>query len=231
MAYQYVLSMSLIFTVVLIFGALGVAVWSWGCFLDNYEHDPGRVRAWMAMILLFTTMTELGLASSGIVHNWVVVFSLVANFWGGLDAVLRYPKAHDLESFFSVKQFFLLTVKTFAYAFGIVSFRMHIVKFLLVLLFNTWGLPVLYLMALPLDACEMVTKDDEYDVDLAVRVWQLTLNPIERRKCMMTCKSWWYRKLSTASESSSLARNLVLCSASPEYRRTLQRRVHGGRSV
>jgi hypothetical protein len=40
-----------------------------------------------------------------------------------------------------VKQFFLLTVKTFAYAFGISSFKLHIVKFLLVLLFNTWGPP------------------------------------------------------------------------------------------
>mmetsp|Transcript_4732 Transcript_4732/g.13835 ORF Transcript_4732/g.13835 Transcript_4732/m.13835 type:complete len:229 (-) Transcript_4732:398-1084(-) len=228
MAFQYVFSLGLVFAVVLMFSALGVAVWAWGCFLDSYEHDPDRVRKWMLGILAFTVATELGLAGSGVVPAWVAVFSLVANLWGGLDAVLRYPAAHDLESFFSVKQFFLLTVKTFAYAFGIVSFKLHIVKFLLVLLFNTWGLPVLYLMALPLDVCEQVAKDDDYDVDLAVRVWQLTLSPTERSKCMATFQSWWYRKLSTASESSTLARKLVLCSASPEYRRTLQRR---GRSV
>mmetsp|Transcript_58034 Transcript_58034/g.149377 ORF Transcript_58034/g.149377 Transcript_58034/m.149377 type:complete len:229 (-) Transcript_58034:512-1198(-) len=228
MGYQYVFSFTLIATVVLTFVILGVAVWAWGCFLDNYEHDPNRVRAWMFVILMVTTATEFGLAGCGIIQPWVMVLSLIVNFWGGLDAVLRYPAAHDLESFFSVKQFFLLAVKTFAFAFGIASFRLHIVKFLLVLLFNTWGLPVLYLMALPLDVCEQVAKDDEYNVDLAVRVLQLTLNPSERSKCLATCKSWWYRKLSGASESSTLARNLVICSASPEYRRTLQRR---GRSV
>lgn len=228
MAYQYIFSFALIACVIAVFVALGVAVWAWGNFLDKHEHDPGRVRAWMFLILAFSTSAELGLAVAGVVQPWVLVISLVCNLWGGLDAVLRYPASHDLESFFTVKQFFLLVVKTFAYAFGILSFRSHIVKFLVVLLFNTWGLPVLYLMALPLDVNEQVVRDDEYNVDLAVRVWQLTLNQHERRKCIATGQSWWYRKLSTASESSSIARNIAMCSASPEYRRVLQRK---GRSV
>lgn len=54
---------------------------------------------------------------------WV---SLLTNFWGALDAVLRFPAAHDLESFFSLKQLFLLLTKTFSFGLGMVSFKSHL---------------------------------------------------------------------------------------------------------
>lgn len=227
MAYQYMMSFSVLAMVILMFLALGLIIWSWGCFLDKYEHDPGRVRATMFLVLVLSTCVDLGLASWGVTFSWVASVSLLVNCWGGLDALLRYPAAHDLESFFCVKQFFLLSLKTLVYVIGIVSFRQHISIFLAVLLVNIWGMPVLYLMALPMDPAEQVIKDDTYDVDLAVRVWYLAVCKAERSLCIQTCRGWWYKRLAAASECSSLAR-LAICAASPEHRRIFKKM---GRSV
>lgn len=227
MAYQYVFSFSLLGAVILMFLSLGLIVWAWGGFLDKYEHDPGRVRAVMVIILVLAAASELALCAHGLTYGWVAAVSLTVNLWGGLDALLRYPAAHDLESFFAVKQFFLLTAKTFAYAIGMVAFRQNITLFLAVLLVNIWGLPVLYLMALPMDPAEQVVKDDAYDIDLAFRVWQLAVCSYERRECIATCRGWWYKRLAAASESSSLAR-MAICAASPEHRRIFKKM---GRSV
>ncbi|CAE8593083.1 unnamed protein product, partial [Polarella glacialis] len=123
----------------------------------------------MFLFLWGITAFDIGMSTSGITCPAVASLSLLVNIWGGLDALLRFPAAHELESFFSVKQFCLLSLKTFGYAFGFSSFREHIGKFIVVLLLNIWAPPVLYLMALPLDPFEQVVKDDEYDVDLAFR--------------------------------------------------------------
>jgi len=222
-----IVSLPLVGVVVLLFVLLATLVWAWGGFLDRHEHDPARVRAAMFIILSLATVAELALCASGVTHSVVAWVSVIVNVWGGMDALLRFPAAHSLESFFSLKQFFLLVVKTFAYAFGMVTFRKNLATFLAVLLINIWGMPVLYSMALPMDPAEQVVKDDSYDVDLAVRVWQLASCSYERRQCMVSCKGWWYQSLTLASESSSLAR-LAICAASPEHRRALKKL---GRSV
>ena len=49
--------------------------------------------------------------------------SLFVNLWGGLDALLRFPAAHEIKSFFATKQFALLVTKSLSYAFGICDFR------------------------------------------------------------------------------------------------------------
>lgn len=220
-SHQQVFTFSLLGLVIGVFLLLGLLVWAWGTFLDKYEHDPGRIRAVMFLILSVITATELSFAADGFTYPWVAGVSLAANIWGGLDALLRYPAAHDLESFFAVKQLLLLIVKTFAYAFGVVSFRNNIAKFLVELLLNIWGLPVIYLMALPLDPAEQVVKDDTYDVDIAVRLWQLAVCSKERRQCLATCRSWWHKRLAAASECSTLA-CFVICAASPECRKSFK---------
>merc|ERR1719359_479985 len=104
----------------------------------------------MLGILAAATACEMAFAVNDLTRTWVAVVSLIVNLWGGLDALLRFPAAHDLESFFAIKQFLLLVAKTFSYAFGINGFRQHIGTFLAILVLIIWGLPVLYLMALPL---------------------------------------------------------------------------------
>jgi len=203
------------------FVLLGLLVWAWTAFLDTFEHDPGRVRAVMFLILSAITAMELGFVADGFVYPWVAGVSLLANIWGGLDALLRYPAAHDMESFFAAKQLLLLIGKTFAYAFGVVTFKSNVTRFVVELLFNIWALPVIYLMALPLDPAEQIVKDDTYDVDLAVRLWQLAVCSKERRQSLSTCRTWWHRRLAAASECSTLA-CLVICAASPQCRKTFK---------
>lgn len=219
--------------VIVTISVFALLVTLWGSFLDRHEHDPGRVRAVMFIGLSIVTMSELGLATSGIVTWKTFALSLLVNLWGGMDAVLRFPASHYLESWFSVKQFALLIVKTAVFALGLFSIRENTSKsmsfsisenmstFTAILLLNIWGLPVLYLMALPMDPREQVV-DDESDVDLALRVWQLAMCSRERRRCMDTCRSWMNRKLVAACEKSSLAR-IAICAASPRYRRALSK--------
>merc|ERR1719424_548527 len=163
-----VLAFSIFGAVALGFIVLALSIWLWGAFLDIREHDPARVRARMFIILALATACELGFALQGFTHQWVAVVSLIVNVWGGVDALLRFPASHDFESFFAGKQFMLLMAKTFSYAFGIIGFRQHIGTFLNVLLLIIWGLPVLYLMALPLDPSEQVMKDEQDDVYIVV---------------------------------------------------------------
>jgi len=202
-------------------------LWIWGRFLDMHEHNPDRVRAAMFAILAVATSLEFSLAAFGVMHWWVAVVSLIANLWGGVDALLRYPVSHQIDSFFVLKQFVLLVVKTLAFAVGMVTFRNSPAVMLAVLPGFVWGLPLLYLMALPMDPAEQVSRDDATNVDIALRVWKFAVNPLERHSCITSCRGWWYRSLSAASECSMLAR-LVVCTASSEHRRALRKR---GRSV
>eukprot|EP00747_Dinoflagellata_sp_TGD_P031730 gnl/TRDRNA2_/TRDRNA2_135515_c0_seq1.p1 gnl/TRDRNA2_/TRDRNA2_135515_c0~~gnl/TRDRNA2_/TRDRNA2_135515_c0_seq1.p1 ORF type:complete len:228 (-),score=35.59 gnl/TRDRNA2_/TRDRNA2_135515_c0_seq1:340-1023(-) len=227
MAAQHIFTFALFGIIILTFVVLGLIVWAWGAFLDAHEHDPRLVRSIMFVILFCALAGEIGFTTVGFTYPWVCYVSLLTNLWGGLDAVLRFPAGHDLESFFSVKQFMLLLVKTFSYAFGINGFRSHIGKFLVLLLVNVWGLPVLYLMALPLDPAEQVASAEEDDVDLVVRVYLLASCPKERRRCLMSCRSWWHRSLDAASECSPIAR-YAICAASPAFRKKYQK---AGRSV
>lgn len=202
-------------------------VFAWGLFLDKYEHHPSRARSVMLGVLALASAIETGFALCGVTRWWVAGVALVVGTWGHLDAVLRFPAAHNVDSFFSVKQFIMIVFKTLSYAFGMSGFRQHVCKLVFVLLVDVWCLPVLYLMALPLDPAEQVAADEGDDVDLAVRVWQLATNQRQRRRCLDTCKSWWNRRVVAVSEHSQLAR-YALCAASPSYRRVLYK---SGRSV
>jgi len=214
-------------TIALSFVILALLIWIWGSFLDVHEHNPARVRNAMVGILAASTAGEMALCAHGLTSTWVAAISLFVNLWGGLDALLRFPASHDFESFFASKQFLLVILKTFSYAFGINEFRQHIGAFLMVLLIIVWGLPVMYLMALPLDPAEQVAADERDDVDLVLRVWQLTTCQKERQRCLGGCKKWLHRRLYAASQRSPIAK-IALCAASPHYRRAFSK---GCRSV
>lgn len=221
----------MVVAIVLLFILMSVALYVWGLFLDTHEHDHGLVRAVMVFLLSGATAVELSLSLFGLTPFWVTLLTVFVNTWGGLDAILRYPMVHDSESLFAMKQLLLVALKTAAYIacmiLSVLDGRSGFVPFLAVLLLDVWGLPLLYLMAIPCDPFQQVVTDDAGDVDLAVRVWQLAICASERRRCLATCKGWWYRRLTAASERHPLAR-LAICVASPEHRRVLRMR---GRSV
>lgn len=212
---------SLFGVLVLSFLVLGVMIWLWGGFLDVHEHNPARVRHAMMFILGLATVMECTFSLKELTLPWVAVVSLFVNFWGGLDALLRFPVAHDLESGFVFKQLFLVTAKTLGYALGMNGFRQHASSFFLILVIIIWGLPVLFLMAMPLDPREQVLADDECNVDILVKLWRLSSCQHARHRYRQGCRAWLHSSLSHASQKSPMAQ-MVLPAASPAYKKAFR---------
>lgn len=209
-------------TIGLSFLTLGFALWAWGCFLDVQDHNPAKIRSTMLLILSVVSLCDISFSFFELTYNWVAVVALSINLWGSFDALLRFPAAHDLESFFAVKQIVLHLMKGFAYAFGIIGLGTHISEFVLILVLNIWALPVLYLMALPLNPAEQVADKESDDVDLVVRVWELSTCHTERQRCLKTCRTWFHKRLFDVSERSRMAK-MAICAASPSYRRVFSK--------
>jgi len=217
-----VLTYGLLGMIVLCFVIWALAIWLWGFFLDDYEHNPAKVRSVMLCILAVTTTIEMLLAGSDLTHSWVAVVALIVNAWGPLDALLRFPASHDVDSMFTLKQFSLVIIKTFAYGFGMNGFRQHIGIFLLIVSIIVWLQPVFYLMALPLDPAEQVAADDRDDVDVVIRLWLLLTCENERLRCLDACKRLVLRQCCSMSHTSPMAK-VLLCATSPSYRRSVGR--------
>lgn len=219
--------MTFVVSVVTLFAALLAVVCLWGMYLDRHEHELDRIQSAMLLMLAVATCVELGLYVYGFAQAWLACIALVANLWGGLDALLRYPVAHRIDSFFCIKQVALLFVKIVSYTLGMVIFSRALIVFLAVLLLDICVLSVAYCMSLPFDPRQNLQRDHACNVDLALRFWRLAACSAERRKCAATCRGWMHRRLVDASESSDLAR-MVICAALPEHRRRSRRT---GRSV
>mmetsp|Transcript_11370 Transcript_11370/g.34264 ORF Transcript_11370/g.34264 Transcript_11370/m.34264 type:complete len:228 (-) Transcript_11370:72-755(-) len=218
MPYQYLFTVSLVVKLLCLTALLLAFVWFWALFLNKNEHDPDRVRTAMLQLLLLITTVDVGLYLCGVTRAWVVGLSIVVNVWGGLDATLRFPAAHKMPSFFTVKQVTLLFCKTVAFAFGMHSFWGHIGTLAAEVVLNTLALPISFWMAAPLDPREQVARDDAHNVDLAIGVWRCFAHPEVRRCFVGRCRLWWCRRLNAVLEGSLLARWLV-CAVSPEHRR------------
>jgi hypothetical protein len=226
MAQITILTPGLVGTIVLGFILLALLVVAWAFFLDANMLNTAKVQSTMLSILGAATFCEVCFSLSGLTRPWVIAVALAVNLWGWLDALLRFDVAHDVKSCFAAKQLLCLVVKTLSYAFGIVGLREHIGKFLMVLLINIWGLPVLYLMALPLHPTGKVGVD-ERDVDLMVRMWKVTTCRTERQRCFRSSKKLMHKALFAVSQCSPTAK-FALCAASPAYRRAFSK---GCRSV
>lgn len=200
---------------------------SWDLYLNLHEHDPDQIRRVMGLALVLVMAADTALALHGVTKLWMGWLTVALDLWGGLDAVLRYPACHHLTSFFSLKQFACLAIKSCVYPIGMASFRRDASTVFVIVLFTICSLPLLYLMALPMDRNEQCLNDDTYDIDLARRVWHMAVRPVERRQSIAICRTWWNRHLVDATESSPFVR-VAICAASPAYRRTFKR---AGRSV
>jgi hypothetical protein len=226
MVQHAVFTFSLLGTAVLGLTMLGLTVWLWASFLDSHEHNTRKVRSMMLTFLAVAMMCELGFWQCGLIQTWVLMVSLLVNLWGWLDALLRFPVVHEVDSLFGAKQGLLLVVKTLSYGFGIIELREHIGAFLLMVFLDIWGPPVLYLMALPLRPSKQAALDT-CDVDLTVRMWRLTTCRCERQRFVRSCRHLLDRCLFAVSQHSPIMK-VALCAASPAYRRVFSK---GCRSV
>merc|ERR1712087_477047 len=101
---------------------------------SRFAHE--ELRALMLVILSAGSTLEFALCCTGHLHWWVACLGLLVNLWGPLDAILRFPILHDLESIFTVKQLVCCCVK---FVISVVAFKnvlsgFHL--FLLVVLVN-----------------------------------------------------------------------------------------------
>lgn len=131
--------------------ALGVGVLgSWTAYLAA-QPAPAQVRATMLGVVFAWTVCELALCRTGCLRPWMGPLVLLMNCWGPVDAALRYPAVHDIDSLFAVKQLTLLCGKLASLPFGFVNLLDNLYLLASVSCVNFCVLPVLYVIALPFD--------------------------------------------------------------------------------
>merc|ERR1712007_149784 len=141
-----------------------------------------------------------------------LMVSLLVSFCGTLDAVIRFPASHDFSSAFTLKQGACVMSKSFCCAMGFISLQDNIVIFFVVHALNVWGIPMLYLIALPVNPSEFLGHEED-DVDTLIKMWQMVSSPRERHRFVMNCRCGWRRYLAVASEYSPLVRDVFGTSA------------------
>ena len=161
---------------------------SWPQFVETNE--PDKVRRSLFGLWVLLTLEEWLLYILGVVSLWSLIILLFCNVWGHLDAFLRFPIVHDLDSFFALKQLFLLLFKIGGYLLGFKMLRQNLAWAVLVLLLNVCTLPIIWLTALPIgDVTSYHQKHDVKDQDLALRLWRVVLVPTDRSAAMTSLKS------------------------------------------
>mmetsp|Transcript_1109 Transcript_1109/g.2294 ORF Transcript_1109/g.2294 Transcript_1109/m.2294 type:complete len:219 (-) Transcript_1109:25-681(-) len=169
---------------VLAFAAVSCA---WSSYLAR-RPPPNVARRVMLGALGAATAAELLLCWVGHLCWWMVPVILLANAWGPLDAVLRYPVVHDIDTVFTVKQVLILCAKLVSFAFGLDDLLSSIELLALLSAVNFVAMPILYLVALPLDRSpeeQLQASKGVDDVDVAVRLARLAADP-RRRECLRT---------------------------------------------
>eukprot|EP00929_Paragymnodinium_shiwhaense_P076775 TRINITY_DN39521_c0_g1_i2.p1 TRINITY_DN39521_c0_g1~~TRINITY_DN39521_c0_g1_i2.p1 ORF type:complete len:214 (+),score=27.77 TRINITY_DN39521_c0_g1_i2:99-740(+) len=104
---------------------------------------------------------------------------LIANFWGWLDAVLRYPAMHAFDSLFFVKQLLIGLAKLLWVIFLLIKTKSSPLFFIVLFLFNMLA-PVFYLIVLPLDETvkdQRLAAAGVVNEDIAVRAARFLSNP------------------------------------------------------
>lgn len=140
----------------------------------------------MLLLLALSTCQEMAICYWH--FHWASAFAVVLfNAWSGLDGLLRFPAVHDFDSFFTFKQGVMLIVRIGIYMtafWWLVDNRL----FLLASFLQTVvALPLMYILALPLDESlerQVEAADSVVDDDIMVRAWHFLSDPEERRDCL-----------------------------------------------
>lgn len=172
--------------VIFIIGFLIGVCWLWPDFVDSNE--PPRVRNGLHVIHTVQNVIEVSIWLSGAVKGWVILLIIVANAWGMMDALLRFPIIHDIDSLFGIKQIALIAAKLIGYAMGFRNVGQHIGWFILTILTCVLSMPILWLTALPFGDVSVYAKTDAVDEDLAFRLWKAWKDPVERAAALAGSK-------------------------------------------
>lgn len=175
---------------VAVMGACTGTLCLWCRFL---EHDPqyGRIRSLFFRMLGTTLTLELVLCWVQSFEMWMVIVLLATYSWGGLDAVLRFPVVHDTNSFFALKQLFLLVFKIACLTYNYRSCAGIRICYFAMLVLNILMLPMIYCLSLPLDSSDSAEElgfKAVLKADLLVHILRIAGSREDREKCMSSCK-------------------------------------------
>mmetsp|Transcript_75959 Transcript_75959/g.154106 ORF Transcript_75959/g.154106 Transcript_75959/m.154106 type:complete len:269 (+) Transcript_75959:81-887(+) len=160
----------------------GASLVAWTAYLWK-RPDLARVRAGLLLVLLGTTFLEATLCFTGRFSAWAFPILLFLDAWGPLDAVLRFPAVHDIDTLFGLKQAVLLCGKLVLLPFAFRDLLGSLCLLLELTVINFAVLPLMYLLALPLDRSpeeqRRAAKGVE-DMDLLLRIGRLASDPRRR---------------------------------------------------
>lgn len=195
--------------------------WLWPDYVDNTE--ARRVRRILIRLAMLLSLEEWVLYMADVISVWSFLALLFCNLWGHLDAFLRFPIVHDLDSLFALKQLFLLLLKVASYLLGYKKLAQNLAWAVLALLINVCTLPIIWLTALPIgDINSYHQKHDVVDQDLAWRIWRFARVSSDRALCVAHFKASCRRALATLAEQCPPLKPLVL-RLDPQMQRVLRK--------
>lgn len=206
-------------SVIIVLGVCGGGI-LWVFYVDS-RPKTSRTRFVLYSALSFAVGLELALYMQQLLLWWVLPAIIITNCWGMLDAVLRFPVLHNLFGWFTAKQLCLLFVKVVCYTWSFVSIWGGGLWFVAMVLLNILGLPLMYLVALPLDDSTEEQEDAAngvLDEDIAVRLARFAMNAEERHACWQCCRRRSHDAALGLEQLSPTVSGL-LCRFVPSYQR------------
>eukprot|EP00931_Biecheleriopsis_adriatica_P078643 TRINITY_DN52072_c0_g1_i1.p1 TRINITY_DN52072_c0_g1~~TRINITY_DN52072_c0_g1_i1.p1 ORF type:complete len:206 (+),score=27.76 TRINITY_DN52072_c0_g1_i1:62-679(+) len=148
-----------------------------GCPSVWYAH----VRIGMGIVWIMLTGMDLWVHFVNDAPRWSLIGLVITNVWGWLDAVLRFPILHEMDSLFVIKQLFMLLLK-FAWLIMVyMRKKANPIAFVFCCMLAVIA-PMIYTMVLPIDESEKtynLIRSTYVDEDIAVRIWRVIGNPRE----------------------------------------------------
>lgn len=154
---------------------------AWPEFVEHERVCHTHIRKALLRALAVCTLIETWLWLSGDLESWSFGLIFLANSWGTLDAVLRFPVLHSFSSTFVWKQLALVMLKVVCYVCGFHDAVDRLALFVIALLGLVFTMPLLYITALPMgDSAQLHMAHDAVDKDLLVRCLQVFHDPESR---------------------------------------------------
>lgn len=130
--------------------------------------------------------------------TWTIIMLVLTDVWGWLDAVLRYPVVHDIDSLFALKHSLLLVAKLVWLTLAFIASQPH--PHLLKFVFDILAciiVPTIYCLLLPVDespADYRFIVHGVVDEDIATRLVRVVTNPAQFLKDVNTWRRRWMRR-------------------------------------
>lgn len=148
-------------------------LWLWVLYLETAKIPETRTT--MIISLLVIQLWEL--PSSFWLSSWTPYILWGFDYCGMLDAILRFPLVKDVDDMLNMKVIGLLMMKSLVIAFEFKEVDKHPLWFIWMMFYCGWGVPMLYVMALPLSDTATAElerhRESVRDISILEKTWRL----------------------------------------------------------